>query len=86
LQRLVQKGWLACDRQDRAFRWRPLVSQAEAQALQAHDQLQRFLAIGNPDIVAAFADRLDGASVEKIEAIAQRLKSIRQARQAEEEP
>lgn len=61
------------------------MSQAEAQALQAHDQLQRFLAIGNPDIVAAFADQLDGASVEKIEAIAQRLKSIRQARQSEEE-
>jgi predicted transcriptional regulator len=85
LQRLKQKGWLACDRQDRAFRWRPLISKDEAQALQAHDQLQRFLAIGNPDVVAAFADQLDGASVEKIEAIAQRLKSIRQARQAEEE-
>jgi len=85
LQRLTQKGWLACDRQDRAFRWRPLVSQSEAQALQAHDQLQRFLAIGNPDVVAAFADQLDGASVEKIEAIAQRLKTIRQARQTERE-
>jgi predicted transcriptional regulator len=85
LQRLTQKGWLACDRQDRSFRWRPLISKDEAQALQAHDQLQRFLAIGNPDVVAAFADQLDGASVEKIEAIAQRLKSIRQARQAEEE-
>jgi predicted transcriptional regulator len=85
LRRLTEKGWLACDRQDRAFRWRPLVTRAEAQALQAHDQLQRFLAIGNPDVVAAFADRLDGASVEKIEAIAQRLKSIRQARQAQEE-
>ena len=85
LQRLTQKGWLACDRQDRAFRWRLLVSQSEAQALQAHDQLQRFLAIGNPDVVAAFADQLDGASVEKIEAIAQRLKTIRQARQTEGE-
>ena len=85
LRRLTQKGWLACDRQDRAFRWRPLVSQSEAQALQAHDQFQRFLAIGNPDVVAAFADQLDRASVEEIEAIAQRLKSIRQARRAEEE-
>jgi predicted transcriptional regulator len=84
LSRLTQKGWLECDRQDRAFRWRPLVSQTEAQSLQAHEQLQRFLAVGNPDVVAAFADQLDGASVEKLEAIAQRLKAIRQARTEEE--
>jgi predicted transcriptional regulator len=84
LSRLTQKGWLECDRQDRAFRWRPLVSQAEAQSLQAHEQLQRFLAVGNPDVVAAFADQLDGASLEKLEAIAQRLKAIRQARTEEE--
>jgi predicted transcriptional regulator len=83
LTRLTQKGWLACDRQDRAFRWRPLVSRSEAQALHAHDQLQRFLAVGNPDVVAAFADELDGASVEKLEAIAQRLKAVRQARKEE---
>jgi predicted transcriptional regulator len=84
LSRLTQKGWLECDRQDRAFRWRPLVSQSEAQSLQAHEQLQRFLAVGNPDVVAAFADQLDGASLEKLEAIAQRLKAIRQARTEEE--
>jgi predicted transcriptional regulator len=84
LSRLTQKGWLECDRQDRAFRWRPLVSQSEAQSLQAHEQLQRFLAVGNPDVVAAFADQLDGASLEKLEAIAQRLKAIRQARTGEE--
>ncbi|MCU0571166.1 MAG: BlaI/MecI/CopY family transcriptional regulator [Oculatellaceae cyanobacterium Prado106] len=85
LQRLAQKGWLACDKQDRAFRWRPLMTQKEAQALQAHDQLQRFLAVGNPDIVAAFADSLDHASVDKLEAIAQRIKAARQARQNQEE-
>jgi predicted transcriptional regulator len=84
LTRLTQKGWLACDRQDRAFRWRPLVSRSEAQALLAHDQLRRFLAVGNPDVVAAFADELDGASVDKLEAIAERLKAIRQARGREE--
>jgi predicted transcriptional regulator len=83
LTRLTQKGWLACDRQDRAFRWRPLVSRSEAQTLHAHDQLQRFLAVGNPDVVAAFADELDKASVEKLEAIAQRLKAVRQARKEE---
>jgi predicted transcriptional regulator len=85
LTRLTQKGWLGCDRQDRAFRWHPLISRSEAQALQAHDQLQRFLAIGNPDVVAAFADQLDGASVEKLDAIAQRLKAVREARRKEED-
>lgn len=81
LRRLADKGWLACDRHDRAFRWRPLVSQEEAQVLQAHDQLQRFLAVGNPDVVAAFADQLDRASVDQLDAIAQRLKAARQARE-----
>jgi predicted transcriptional regulator len=81
LRRLTQKGWLACDRQDRAFRWRPVVSQDSARILQAHDQLQRFLAVGNPDVVAAFANELDTASIEQIQAIAQRLKAARQARE-----
>lgn len=81
LRRLTEKGWLACDKQDRAFRWRPLVSPEEAKILQAHDRLQRFLAVSNPDVVAAFADVLDGASAEKLEAIAQRLKAARQARE-----
>lgn len=81
LRRLGEKGWLSCDRQDRAYQWRPLVSRNEAQMFQAHDQLQRFLAIGSPDVVAAFADELDRASVEKLDAIAQRLKAARQARE-----
>lgn len=81
LRRLTQKGWLTCDKQDRAFRWRPLVSPEEATILQAHDRLQNFLAVSNPDVVAAFADALDGASAEKLEAIAQRLKAVRQARE-----
>lgn len=81
LRRLTQKGWLACDKQDRAFRWRPLVSPQEAAILQAHERLQHFLAVSNPDVVAAFADALDGASVEKLDAIAQRLKAARQARE-----
>lgn len=81
LRRLTQKGWLACDKNDRAFCWRPLVSPEETKILQAHDRLQRFLAISNPDVVAAFADALDGASADKLEAIAQRLKAARQARE-----
>lgn len=81
LRRLTQKGWLACDKAERAFIWRPLISQEQAQALKAQEQLNQFLAVGNPDIVAAFADSLDAASVEQLDAIAQRLKAIRQARQ-----
>ena len=90
LQRLAQKGWVsrekvsdAASRRDRAFQWRPLVSREAAQALQAHDQLQRFLAIGNPDVVAAFADDLDRASVDKLEEITRRLKAAQQARAAQ---
>ena len=49
--------------------------------LHAHDQLRRFLAVGNPDIIAAFADDLDRASVDKLDAITQRLKAARQARE-----
>jgi predicted transcriptional regulator len=81
LRRLEQKGWLVCHKQDRAFQWQPLISQREAQVLQAHDQLQRFLAVGNPDVIAAFADHLDQSSADKLEAIAQRLKAARQARE-----
>lgn len=81
LRRLSEKGWLVCEKSDRAFQWRPLVSRQEASVLQAHDQLRRFLAVGNPDVIAAFADDLDRASAEKLEAIAQRLKAVRQARE-----
>lgn len=84
LRRLTQKGWLSCDRQERAFLWKPLVSREQAQVLKAHDQLNRFLAVGNPDVVAAFADSLDAASVEQIEAIARRIQAIRRARQEQE--
>lgn len=81
LRRLTQKGWLACDNRGRTFYWRPLVSKAEAQVLKAHDQLYKFLAVGNPDVVAAFADSLDSASLEQIQAIAHRLQAARQARE-----
>jgi len=39
LRRLTQKGWLACDRTERTFNWRPLVSRQEARALEAYEQL-----------------------------------------------
>lgn len=83
LRRLTQKGWLACDKRERAFYWRALVTKQQAQALKAHDHLQRFLAVGNPDIVAAFADSLDYASVEQLKTIAQRIDAARKAREEE---
>lgn len=80
LRRLTEKGWLSCDKQGKAFYWRPLLTKQQAEMIKAHDQLQRFLAVGNPDVVAAFADSLDEAASEQIEAIAQRIQAARQAR------
>ncbi|MDX2096552.1 MAG: BlaI/MecI/CopY family transcriptional regulator [Leptolyngbyaceae cyanobacterium bins.59] len=83
LNRLVKKGWLSCDREERSFVWHPLVSQEQARAWWAYEQLNQFLAVGNPDIVAAFADHLDQASVEQLDAIAERLKAARKAREGQ---
>jgi predicted transcriptional regulator len=81
LKRLTQKGWLGCDRQDKTFIWRALVNREQALALFAYEQLQQFLAVGNPDIVAAFANQLDQTSVDQLDAIAQKLRQARQQRQ-----
>lgn len=81
LNRLAKKGWLTCNKKNRAFRWQPVVSRQEAKVLRSHEQLNRFLAVSNPDVVAAFADRLDAASLDQIQAIAQRLQAIRQSRE-----
>jgi predicted transcriptional regulator len=82
LQRLAKKGWLRREaiqpeKTRRVYRWQPTVSQQEAQALTAHQQLQSFLAVGSPDIVAAFADSLDRAELEQLDAIAARLRALR---------
>ena len=68
LKRLTAKGWLKCSRQGRAFSWQPLISREQAQAIQSYERLNGFLAISNPDVVASFADSLDVASLEQIEA------------------
>jgi predicted transcriptional regulator len=81
LRRLTKKGWLSCNKQGRAFYWQPLVSCEQAQAIQAYEQLHRFLAVSNPDVVASFADSLDATSLEQIEAIAQRLETLRRQRE-----
>jgi predicted transcriptional regulator len=77
LRRLTEKGWLACDKKGRAFYWHPLITKHQAEVIRAHEQLQRFLAVGNPDVIAAFADSLDEAASEKIQAIAQRIEAAR---------
>lgn len=81
MHRLTKKGWLECDKQGRAFYWRPTVTKQQAQAIEAHEQLHKFLAVGNPEIVAAFADNLDAASVEQLTAIAQQIDAARRARE-----
>jgi len=81
LHRLTEKGWLACTKEKRAFYWRPLVSRLEAQAIQAYEQLQNFLAVGNPDVVASFADSLDTSSLDQLEAIAARIEAVRRLKQ-----
>jgi predicted transcriptional regulator len=77
---LVEKGWLRCDRQVRAFRWLPRLSREQAQVIQAQVQLQRFLDLSNPDMMVAFADGLDRDSLDRLEVIADRLRQLRQSR------
>ena len=81
LQRLTGKGWLKCTKTGRAFSWQPLISREQAQVLRSYEKLNSFLAISNPDVVAAFADSLDTASLEQIDAIASRLNNIRRQRE-----
>jgi predicted transcriptional regulator len=81
LNRLTNKGWLSCYKKGRIFYWEPLVSREEALAIKSYEQLQQFLAVSNPDVVASFADRLDTASLEQIEAFASRLEKIRRQRE-----
>lgn len=81
LNRLTQKKWLTCNKQERTYVWQAVISATEAQTLQAYEHLNQFLAVGNPDIVAAFADDLDRSSLEQLEAIAHRLQAIRTAKE-----
>jgi predicted transcriptional regulator len=83
LNRLTKKGWLSCSKQGRAFSWKPLVSLEQAQAIESYERLNRFLAVSNPDVVASFADRLDTASLDRLEAIASRIDAMRRQRKEE---
>jgi predicted transcriptional regulator len=84
LRRLTDKGWLACDKKGRAFYWRTMLTKQQADVIRAHEQLQRFLAVGNPDIIAAFADSLDESASDQIQAIANRIQAARQAREEQQ--
>jgi predicted transcriptional regulator len=77
LRRLANKGWVTCHKEERAYCWKPAVSRQQAQAIKSYDQLNHFLSISNPDLVASFADSLDTASLEQLAAIATRLQAIR---------
>ncbi|NJR14802.1 MAG: CopY family transcriptional regulator [Calothrix sp. CSU_2_0] len=81
LDRLTKKGWLVSDTTNHQHSWQPLISREEAQILQVHEELQKFLEVGNPDIVAAFADHLDEATCEQINAIAKLVEAARKARE-----
>lgn len=82
LQRLAKKGWVSRSKQGGVFLWRSLITRDRAQALQAEERLQKFLAIGsNPEVVAAFADRLDSASFAQLERLTAQIKAARQARE-----
>lgn len=81
LKRLIKKGWVGCDRTNRIHIWQSLVSEQQAEILKAHEQLHRFLAVGSPEIVAAFADELDDDSLAQMDAIAQKIQAARKARE-----
>ncbi len=81
LQRLMQKGWVTNRKAGKSFQWRPRLSRKDADAALAYDHLQRFLSVGNPDVVAAFAEQLDEKSVDQLQAIAARLQAARREKQ-----
>lgn len=82
LKRLVKKGWVMCDRTQKIQIWQTRLSQQQAEILTAQEQLQRFLAVGSPEIVAAFADTLDDDSLAQMDAIAQKIRAARAARES----
>ena len=80
LKRLEKKGWVSCSRESRIHIWQVTVSRQQAAILKAHEQLHRFLAVGSPEVVAAFADTLDDSSLAQLDEIAQKIQAVRDAR------
>ncbi|MEM9948241.1 MAG: BlaI/MecI/CopY family transcriptional regulator [Cyanobacteria bacterium P01_D01_bin.36] len=83
LKRLEKKGWVSCSRENRVHIWRATVSQQQATILKAQEHLHSFLAVGSPDIVAAFADTLDDSSLAQLDEIAQKIQAVRDARETQ---
>lgn len=81
LRRLTAKGWLKCTKRGKVFYWQAMVSREQAQAIKSYEQLNRFLAISNPDLVASFVDSLDVVSLDRMEAITARIQAIRSQRE-----
>lgn len=81
LNRLQKKGWVSNIRRGRNLTWQAKLSQREAEILTAHEQLCSFLAVGRPEVVAAFVDTLDDDSLAQIDEIAQKVRAARQARE-----
>lgn len=89
LQRLAAKGWMRREpvpgsnlgKGRRGYVWHPQVTQQEATMLQSHRQLEDFLAISDPDLVAAFADSLDASALDRLDAIARRLRAMRETQE-----
>lgn len=83
LQRLEQKAWITREKQGRAFVWRARIDRQTAQVLRAQEHLHNFLALGNADVVAAFADNLDAGSLDQLDQITQRIHDARRRREAD---
>ncbi|NJN60792.1 MAG: CopY family transcriptional regulator [Coleofasciculaceae cyanobacterium RL_1_1] len=83
LQRLEDKGWVKRTKQSRAFLWSATIDRQSARVLRAREHLSNFLELGNADVVAAFADNLDRDSLDRLDAIAQRLRDVRRQREEE---
>ncbi|MEO1591456.1 MAG: BlaI/MecI/CopY family transcriptional regulator [Cyanobacteria bacterium J06632_22] len=83
LRRLESKGWVLGRRVGRAFVWQARVSPQQAEVLRSQQQLHAFLNVSNPDIVAAFADTLDEASISQLEAITERIRAAKAEQEAQ---
>ncbi|MGD1852498.1 MAG: BlaI/MecI/CopY family transcriptional regulator [Cyanophyceae cyanobacterium] len=83
LKRLEQKGWVQRQRSGRVSYWHVTVSRERAKALQAYEHLNRFMAISNSDMVAAFANELDSVSLDRIESLAEQIHQLKQLRRGQ---
>jgi len=77
LRRLVEKGWLTYADLGRIHHWSPCLHKSEAEALLAQDQLEKFLALTDSTVVAAFAEQLAPSSLERLKALVDHIEEVR---------